>query len=131
MSDEVAYVEASAAIKLFAPEPETEFLRTFLLEWPSRVSSELLEVEVGRVGRAVGRAREAGAIVSALGLVPISTAVLEDAVTLGPAELPVVAAVHVATALSLGGRVGAFVAYDPLVVDAARREGLRVASSRA
>lgn len=130
MTGDVAYLEASAAVKLFSPEPESPFLRGFLLEWPQSVASELLETEAARVARILGRSKEALTLVSALGLIPVSTEILRDASTVSPPHLPVAAAVHVATALSLGGRLGVFLAYEPVVVDAARREGLRVASPR-
>ena len=49
-----AYLDASAAVKLLRPEPETSALWTVLAAIPGHVSSEMLEIELRCVARREG-----------------------------------------------------------------------------
>ena len=44
----LAYLDASAFVKLVAAEPESQALRAELIAWPQAIASELLEVEAQR-----------------------------------------------------------------------------------
>jgi uncharacterized protein with PIN domain len=46
-------VDASALVKLFKPEHETEAFRTALADWPVQVASELIRVEAVCTARAL------------------------------------------------------------------------------
>src|SRR5256886_14485130 len=54
MSAEVAYLDASAVVKLLVQEPETAALRRRLGGWPRRASAALLRGALLRAGRRVG-----------------------------------------------------------------------------
>lgn len=61
-----------------------------------------------------------------MALLAVDAPVLEAAAGLGPAELRTLDAIHVASALSLGGDLRAFVTYDERQASAARKAGLPV-----
>lgn len=122
-----AYVDASALVKLFKPEPETEALMDALVSWDVHVSSELIVVEAlctaKRLGGPVDRA---AAALDGLGLVPFSEAIRNQAAARAfDPPLRALDAIHLATALSLGGDVDAFIAYDTGLSGAADASGLR------
>jgi predicted nucleic acid-binding protein len=115
-------------VKLPFREAEHVALRRELRRWGGLASSALLSVEArraaGRYGpRYVGRVSEALAGVS---LVAIDDRVLAAAAALEPAELRSLDAIHLATALSLGGDLGVMYVYDERLADAARAVGVRV-----
>jgi predicted nucleic acid-binding protein len=92
------------------------------------VSSALLRVEALRACARYGAdevARAASAL-AGLALVPLDDQVLEAAATLTPAELRSLDAIHLATALSLGGELGAMFVYDERLAAAALAAGIRV-----
>jgi len=63
---------------------------------------------------------------AAVNLLSLTTGILNAAATLDPLALRSIDAIHLATALSLGADLGAFVAHDEHLVVAARRLGLAV-----
>src|SRR6266511_5426282 len=82
--------------------------------WPERLSSVVARVEVERVARRIGAGtvRRARTVLSRLALVELDELVVRLAAALDPAELRTLDAIHLATALSLGGDLGALCAYD-------------------
>jgi uncharacterized protein len=125
------YCDSSALVKLVAVEPESQALQEALGAWPTRVSSVLTAIEVPRVARrggasaAIARAED---IVSRLDLIDLDLDIRRAAAGLDPPELRSLDAIHLATALSLGDDLGAFLAYDARLVRAARASGLTVLS---
>lgn len=122
------YLDSSALVKLVLPEPETGALTALLGEWPELVSSVLARVEVLR---AAGRAaagervlRRAEVVVSRVGLVRIDEEVLKTASRLESPELRSLDAIHLATALSIGGDLGGMVAYDSRLAAVAESSGI-------
>ncbi|MGR6967386.1 type II toxin-antitoxin system VapC family toxin [Geodermatophilus sp. URMC 61] len=123
-------VDSSALVKLVLDEPESAALETWLSgRSPLTVTaSDLVRVEVIRT---VARAGSAGVprartLLAGVDLVPVSRDVLEVAVGLGPSSLRSLDAVHLATALSLGSALDAFVVYDERLAQAATDAGLPV-----
>lgn len=129
---EVVYLESSAVVKLAIEEAESEALRDALRGWPQRISSRLAVVEVLRTVRRRDRARESLAhdVLARLGLVVIGDRILLGAARVEPATVRSLDAIHLATALRLGDRLGAFVSYDERQLRAAEALGLQVASPR-
>jgi len=128
------YLDSSALVKLVLPEPETDALLNLLGEWDERASSALAAVEVIR---AVYRAsnselarRRARRVVEGVHLVTIDEEVLEIAARLAPKNLRTLDAIHVASAQVLQPDLGALVAYDVRLLEAAQRNGLTVISPR-
>ncbi len=129
-----AYLDASALVKLMRPEPETEVLVEALAQWPVRVASEVVVVELGCTARRLGGAElleRAKAITDGLDLIPFSAAIRKRAVaTAFDPPLRPLDAIHLATALELGDDLDAFVAYDDHLCRAADAERLVVHSPR-
>ena len=132
MSGGLLYLDSSAIVKFVLAEPETEALVRFLSGWPERISSVLARVEVLRAVRRAGvreaAYRRAEGVVARIGLVGIDAAVLNLAETLGPQELRTPAAIHLATALSVGEDLGALLSYDACLSRAATSSRMVVLS---
>lgn len=122
--------DSSALAKLVVREQETAPLRAWLAarEEAAWSASSLTRVEVVR---AVARAQAAAVpaarrLLAGLDLVPLGPDVLELAADLGPPSLRSLDALHLATALSLGSALDAFVVYDERLAQAATDAGLPV-----
>ena len=121
---------SSALTKLVVREQETPFLRAWLAarEEVAWSASSLTRVEVVR---AVARVQAAAVptarrLLAGMDLVPLSPDLLEVAADLEPPSLRSLDAVHLATALSLGSALDAFVVYDERLALAATDAGLPV-----
>lgn len=128
----VAYLDASALVKLVIAEPESEALIAFLREADAPITSEIARVEVARAARRASDALEiherAERVMSAVALLRTHDGVLESACWIDPPTLRTLDALHLAAARSLGEDLSVFVAYDTRLVEAARAAGLNVAS---
>lgn len=129
-----AYLDASALVKLMRSEPETEALVEALAQWPVRIASEVVVVELGCTARRLGGAElldRAEAISDGLDLIPFSPAIRKRAVaTAFDPPLRALDAIHLATGLELGEDLEVFVAYDDHLCRAAALERLTVQSPR-
>ncbi|HEX3392539.1 MAG TPA: type II toxin-antitoxin system VapC family toxin [Solirubrobacteraceae bacterium] len=127
---ELCYLDASALVKLVRREPETGALVAALGPDSKLVSSEIAEVEMLRALR-----RRAGDEAARLGqtklenvrLLPLDSHIRRRACELEPVELRSLDAVHLATALHLGGLLKCVYAYDKRLIESARNVGLPVA----
>lgn len=129
MSNGLAYFDASAFVKLFRHEPESEVLLDLLGHgWSLIGSSEILAVEASRAARRVGGDAPARAarLLATLTLVPLSPELRSQACLVGPPELRSLDAIHLATALSVRNRVGAIFTYDKRLAEASADAGLQV-----
>jgi predicted nucleic acid-binding protein len=122
----VTYLDSSAIVKLAIDEPESGSLRRYLRGRGPMVSSAFARTEVlrallleGEPGAARGRA-----VLSRIDLVRVNDRVLAAAGELLPADLGSLDAIHLATALQLGGDLGHLVTYDERMHDHARQLGL-------
>jgi len=123
----VAYVDASAFVKLVVPERESHALAAATHAWQF-ASSVVLEVEAVRAVRRRLPDREAVVrnLLRDVELVELGAEIRLAAATVPDPHLRSLDAVHLATALSLGDHLGAFVAYDQRLIAAARAHGLPV-----
>ena len=121
-------MDTSAYVKLIVDEPESPALHRELARWSAWTSSSLLGVEAVRACRRLGDqvADSAEASLSDIALVPMDATVLAIARRLDPTELRSLDAIHLATALSIGGDLGALFSYDDRLAAAATAAGLRV-----
>jgi len=130
VSGDLVYADASALVKLVVHEPETDSLRAYLAAHPAVVSSALVVTEVrravARVSSRAGLADRARLVLDGVTLLVVDLAILERAAALRPPELRTLDAIHVATALSLGDDLLAFVTYDDRQAASARRERVPV-----
>jgi predicted nucleic acid-binding protein len=127
----VIYLDTSAFVKLISSEPETSALQGFLakLSRTSLVSSALLVVEVRR---AVLRSEtsimpRADLLLTRIGQIGITRAVLEAASRLPDPRLRSLDAIHLATALRLREDLDTVVTYDNRLASGAEGQGLPVA----
>jgi uncharacterized protein len=128
MAEGLLYLDSSALAKLVVPEAQSRALREALRPWPERVSSVVVEIEVEQVARRIGSGaiRRARSVLARLALVELDTEVRGGAAAIWPAELSLIDAVHLATALTLGDGLGALCTYDARLQDAASAAGVRV-----
>jgi predicted nucleic acid-binding protein len=130
MTGAVVYLDASAIVKLVAPEAERPALREFLLDKPRRITSLLAAVEVPRaVARRAGHLPERlASVFTGLILIELSRSVATRAAALQPAALRSLDAIHLASALEFGEDLEVFITYDERLAAAARGLGMPVAS---
>lgn len=123
-----AYLDASAVVKLFKPEPETKALRRAISQSGPHISSELVVVEALCVARRLKDERSLELAALALGgidLIPFGERVRNRAsATAFHPPLRALDAIHLATALLLKEEIGVLFAYDLNLCDAASGLGL-------
>lgn len=133
MSADVAYLDASAVVKLLVREAETQALRRRLRSWPRRASSALLRVELLRTVRRAGLPRlmeGARRQLAGIDLIRVDDDLLERAAEIQPPTVRSLDAIHLAAALSLGSDLAAVVTYDTRMGTAAQALGLPVIAPR-
>jgi predicted nucleic acid-binding protein len=125
-----AYLDSSAIVKLVIDEPHSAALRRYLRRQGPLLSSALARAEVlralldeGEPGLTRGRA-----VLGRINLIRVNDRLLNAAGTLLPADLRSLDAIHLATALQLGGDIRRIVTYDDRMAAAAVTLGLRTAS---
>jgi len=132
MNGRVAYLDSSAAVKLAVAEPQSRALLEFLAAWPEYIASALIRVEVaralGRAGASAAARRRAEETLSHIVLIGIDDDVLARAARVEPASLRSLDVIHLATAMSVGDELGAFITYDERLAHAATRATLPVES---
>jgi predicted nucleic acid-binding protein len=122
-----AYVDASALVKLFKAERETEAFRAALADWPVQVASEIIRVEAVCTARRLGGEdvlRRAGATLERISLIPLTPDIIELATEAHTPPLRAMDAIHLATALSMREDLGAMFVYDSDLLAAATAHGL-------
>ena len=126
----VAYLDASAVVKLVIPEAESAQLLEFVRGLDRAISSELTVIEVGRAAaRADGSAglSRAAEVCRRLDLQPIDSHIIDRARQLKPATVRSLDAIHLASALE--PRVAPLlVAYETRLLQAVSDHQLVVAS---
>jgi predicted nucleic acid-binding protein len=134
MTGRIAYLDSSAAVKLAVAEPQSHALRDFLTAWPERIASALIRVEVpralGRAGASAATRWRAEETLNRIVLIGIDDELLARAARVEPASLRSLDAIHLATAMSVGDELGAFITYDERLATAATHAALPVESPR-
>lgn len=117
-------------MKLVVREAQSTALHAALDAWPDLGSSRLARVEVPRAVGVHGAAarKEARSWLDTLLLVPLDDAVLDAAAGIQPAAVRSLDAIHLASAASLEGDLGALITYDRRMIDAAAAAGLPIVS---
>ncbi len=126
----VAYVDASALLKLVVREAETSALEADLAGRDGLVASKLAALECRRAARRTSNTHVLEAVdevLDALYLLEITTAILDRAAVVDPPPLRSLNAIHLATALSIDEPGLDVITYDRRFADAALASGLRVA----
>jgi predicted nucleic acid-binding protein len=124
------YLDASALVKLVAPEAESDAMASFVVGHRSQSTSVvgLMEVRRAAVRRpGVTEARVDDVLVRVIGIA-FGPEVAAAAAVIGPPTLRTLDAIHLASAAALGTDLEALVTYDRRLADAARALGMPVAS---
>ena len=113
-AERATYLDSSAIVKLAVREPETAALRRWLRGKRPLVTSALARTEVARAllpygAEAVGRGAD---VLSRIEVVRMTDRILTTAGALMPVYLRTLDAIHVATALELGGDLNRICTYD-------------------
>lgn len=121
------YLDSSAIVKLVVRESESNALRRFLREHPTRVSSALARVEVVRAVRTQGPDAQQRAldVLGRVRLLRLDDEVLTAAGRLAPDVLRSLDAIHLASATLFGNELSGIVTYDLRMAEAARLVGIR------
>jgi len=124
----VAYLDASALVKLAVRETETEALERYALNCLGMLSSRLGAVEARRAAQRASPAasEQLDYEIEALYLYEITESILALAGRLEPHDLRTGDAIHLATALTMAEAKLEFVTYDLRLARAATANGLRV-----
>jgi uncharacterized protein len=128
-----AYVDASALVKLFKAEHETEAFRAALADWPVQVSSEIIRVEAICTARRLGDGdvlRRARATLERISLLPLTPEIVDLATDAHTPPLRAMDAIHLATALSAREDLGVMFVYDGDLLAAATAHGLNSLAPR-
>ena len=123
------YLDTSAAVKLVVSEPGSTALRRWLAGRDDEiVSSDLLRTELLRATRraAPDQVVQARAVIDAVAVMTMPTAVFERAATLEPDMVRSLDSLHLAAALELGDDLDGIVTYDIVLAEAAERLGISV-----
>jgi predicted nucleic acid-binding protein len=128
MNGRAVYLDASAFVKLFLPEPESGALRAYLQRWPIRVSADLLRTQALRVAMRLSgeRVAEARRQLRGVSLIQVDGDIWERAGTLPPLEMRSLDAIHVSAALSLGDDLAELITYDERMAAGGAAHGLSV-----
>ena len=115
-------------MKLVVEEPESDALRDLLARDPDQLASAIVEVEVVRAVRraAPELVRQALRVVSHVAVVEITEPIRTRAALLDPPTLRSLDAIHLATALEIGGDLDGMATYDARMAEAARSFDLTV-----
>lgn len=123
----LAYVDASAMVKLVVPETASAAMLRWYVEAERLATSRLGIIETTRA--AVRHPHDADHLRFVLGsieVVELDRTIANRAAAVGPDYLRALDAIHLATALELGDDVAWFVTYDDRLAGAARAAGLEV-----
>ncbi|MEI7744367.1 MAG: type II toxin-antitoxin system VapC family toxin [Chloroflexota bacterium] len=123
----LAYVDASALVKLVVDEAESQAMTRWYVEAERLVTSRVGHVETVRAAsrRDHDPARR-DLVLAGVEVFELSAGVAGAAAMLQPVLLRTLDAIHIATALALGPELDAFVTYDDRLAEAARAVGLPV-----
>ncbi len=123
----LAYVDASALVKLILDEADAGAMRRWYIEADRIACSIVGAVETRRaVARKVDRPERVDLILRSVITLDIDEGIARAAAALRPTNLRTLDSVHLATALGLLGELDAFVTYDDRLAEAARAAGLPV-----
>ena len=121
------YFDSSAFVKLIVEESESSTLRSWIaVKDVDVVSSDLAQVETIRAARRYWPelAAEARSLFDSVTCRRITLEIVERAALLDLPELRSLDAIHLATALDLGGEIDGLVTYDERLARAASEHGI-------
>jgi hypothetical protein len=122
----IAYLDASAIVKLVRFEPESPGMLRWYQESERLVTNRIGLVESRRAAqRGHGDLARLAVVIDRLEVFELDAEIEHRASSIGPTSLRTLDATHLATALSIPG-LASFVTYDDRLAEAARNVGLPV-----
>lgn len=124
------YVDTSALGRSLLEEPEKPAIEHALGEFHRSVSSNLLRVELRRLGFRQDMLDRVEMLLATVSLIHIDDEILIAAETITPRTVATLDAIHLATAvrLSKAGRLDALMTYDKQLAAGAQEHGITVIS---
>lgn len=123
----IVYADASALAKLVLDEPDAGPMRHWFVEHERIATSRIGIIETHRAAARKSPDRaHVEAILRSVEVVELDPSIARQAQSVGPSTLRSLDAIHLATAMALGGDLDAFVTYDDRLADAAQAIGLPV-----
>jgi predicted nucleic acid-binding protein len=123
----VLYLDASAITKLVIADAESDALLD-AVRGHSLISSRVVVVEVGKAVARADPTVDPQPVLAHVAFVEFDADLAQIAAGTGSAMLRALDAIHVASALRVGGEITSFVTYDDRQASAARSAGLTVTS---
>lgn len=122
------YVDTSALGRVALGEADARLIRTTLAQFDPWHASELLVVELRRLGTREGVQTTAEQLLALITLTPPTCAGLEHASQLDPVEVRALDSIHLATAIDLRatGDIGAVLTYDHQLQAGCQHHGIAV-----
>jgi predicted nucleic acid-binding protein len=124
------YVDTSALGRVLHLQPEKPEIERVLVQFPGRVSSRLLGVELRRLALRDQLETRAEELLEDIAFVPLDDAVLAAAERMEPRRVATLDAIHLATAVRLAGdrEIDAILTYDLRLAEGAHHHGIAVLS---
>jgi uncharacterized protein len=123
----LSYVDASALVKLVVEEPGSAAMLRWYVESETVVTSRIGIIETSRASRRAAHDPERlRRVLDSIAVIECDAVIADRAAAVVPPTVRTLDAIHVATALALGGTLDAFVTYDERLAAAAREAGLPV-----
>jgi predicted nucleic acid-binding protein len=123
----LSYVDASALVKLVVEEPGSAAMLRWYVETETVVTSRIGIIETSRASRRAAHDPERlRRVLDSIAVIECDAVIADRAAAVVPPTVRTLDAIHVATALALGGTLDAFVTYDERLAEAAREAGLPV-----
>lgn len=122
------YVDTSALGRVVLGEADASVIRATLARFDPWCSSELLKVELRRLGRREHVDAGAARLLSLVTLSEVTGALLEETSRLDPVEVRSLDAIHLATAIDLraDGRISAVLTFDHQLQAGCEHHGIPV-----
>lgn len=125
----IAYIDASALVKLVLAEPESLEMARWYVESERVATSRIGIIETRRaVARRLHDPVHLDRVLSGIEVISVTTRLGDRAAAINPSSVRTLDAIHLATALSIGANLTSFVTYDDRLAAAARDLGLPVVS---
>jgi predicted nucleic acid-binding protein len=123
----LSYIDASALVKLVVQEPGSAAMLRWYVESETVVTSRIGVIETSRASRRTEHDPERlRRVLDSIAVIECDAAIADRAAAVVPPSVRTLDAIHVASALALGGTLDAFVTYDERLAEAAREAGLPV-----
>jgi uncharacterized protein with PIN domain len=122
------YVDTSALGRVLLAEPDAAVIRASLASYQEQWSSELVTVELGRLGKLHGLQADAQQLLANVRLVRITSPRLRSAAGIDPADVRTLDAIHLSAAAALHrlGTVAAVLTFDSQLQAGCQHHGIAV-----